>query len=335
MDPLSQGTLGASLPSLGKKKDEGFWPVFLIGFISGLAPDLDVLIRSKTDPLLFLEFHRQFTHSLIFIPVGGFICGALLYSIYFKKKLSFKRSILLATMGYGTHGLLDACTSYGTQLLWPFSDARIAWNNISIIDPLLTLPLLISLLLSVVLKRKIFNFIGFSYIVLYLFLGLWQQYQVERLAGSKVIPNGQQVLSISAKPSFANLILWKVVRETKDRYYVDAVRLLPWSSPVWIEGDSIAKLDIKRDLPWLKADSKQAKDLERFRWFSQGYIALDPQDTNKVIDIRYSILPHQVKALWGIRFSPDHQSEHVEYIVGRDTSKGTRQVFWSMLKGEF
>ena len=43
-----------------------------IGFLSGLAPDLDIFIRSESDPLLFLEFHRQFTHSLIFIPFVAF-----------------------------------------------------------------------------------------------------------------------------------------------------------------------------------------------------------------------------------------------------------------------
>ena len=72
MDPLTQGLLGASLPqSLSKKKSLAI--VAIIGLISGLAPDLDIFIRSENDPLLFLEYHRQFTHSLIFIPFGGLI----------------------------------------------------------------------------------------------------------------------------------------------------------------------------------------------------------------------------------------------------------------------
>ena len=43
-------------------------------------------------------------------------------------------------MGYATHGLLDSCTSYGTQLFWPFSDVRVAWDTMSIVDPLFTVP---------------------------------------------------------------------------------------------------------------------------------------------------------------------------------------------------
>ena len=51
----------------------------LLGALAGMAPDLDVLIRSSTDPLLFLEYHRQFTHSLAFIPIGAALCTAILY----------------------------------------------------------------------------------------------------------------------------------------------------------------------------------------------------------------------------------------------------------------
>ena len=91
--------------------------VALIGLLSGLAPDLDIFIRSSDDPLLFLEFHRQFTHSLVFIPFGGLICGAFIFLIVKKiSTLTFKETYIYSTIGYATHGLLDACTSYGTLL---------------------------------------------------------------------------------------------------------------------------------------------------------------------------------------------------------------------------
>jgi inner membrane protein len=40
-----------------------------------------------------------------------------------------------------THPLLDAFTSYGTQLLSPFSDRRFAWDGVAIIDPAYSLVL--------------------------------------------------------------------------------------------------------------------------------------------------------------------------------------------------
>lgn len=99
----------------------------LLGLLCGLAPDLDVLISSSTDPLLPLEYHRQFTHSLIFIPVGGLICALVLYLLFARhRSLSFGATYLYCTLGYATHALLDSCTTYGTLLLWPFSDMRVA-----------------------------------------------------------------------------------------------------------------------------------------------------------------------------------------------------------------
>jgi len=155
MDPITQGTIGAALPQAFGKKNLGI--IAILGFLSGLAPDLDIFIRSSTDPLLSLEYHRQFTHSLLFIPFGGVLCASFLYLLL--KKISpftFKQTWLYCTLGYGSHGLIDACTSYGTLLFWPFSDMRIAWNNISIIDPLFTLPTLILILIASVKRKNLY-----------------------------------------------------------------------------------------------------------------------------------------------------------------------------------
>ena len=54
MDPLSQGVVGAVVPQSFAQKNTLFWAT-VIGFLSGLAPDLDIFIRSDIDPLLFLE----------------------------------------------------------------------------------------------------------------------------------------------------------------------------------------------------------------------------------------------------------------------------------------
>ena len=62
MDPVSQGAFGAIFAQTvsGRRK---YIAGARLGCLAGLAPDLDILIRSSSDPLLRLEFHRQFTHS--------------------------------------------------------------------------------------------------------------------------------------------------------------------------------------------------------------------------------------------------------------------------------
>ena len=114
-----------------------------------MAADIDIFFKSDIDPLFYLEFHRQFTHSLLFIPIGSFLCACFFYYLFLRSKdIKFKETYIYCTLGYATHGLLDSCTSYGTQLLWPFTNERIAWNLISIIDPLFTIPLVILVLFA-------------------------------------------------------------------------------------------------------------------------------------------------------------------------------------------
>ena len=104
MDPLTQGVLGLTAAQNLATRSAYQLRVAGIGFVAGMAADLDVLIRSNHDPLLFLEYHRQFTHSLIFIPVAGALLGLLFYWLWGKNRLSMARCIMLATAGYGTHG---------------------------------------------------------------------------------------------------------------------------------------------------------------------------------------------------------------------------------------
>ena len=83
MDPISQGTFGGVFSQFFSSKKK-LTVATVIGIISGLAPDLDVFIKSSYDPLLSLEYHRQFTHSFIFIPFGALI--VTLFTYYFVKK---------------------------------------------------------------------------------------------------------------------------------------------------------------------------------------------------------------------------------------------------------
>lgn len=328
MDPLTQGTIGAVLPQALSKKNLGI--VALLGFLSGMAPDLDIFIRSSTDPLLSLEYHRQFTHSLVFIPFGGLICALFLFVVF--KKISpfnFKKTWLYCTLGYGTHGLIDACTSYGTLLFWPFSDIRIAWNNISIIDPLFTIPLILLIALATIKKKNVYSKIALGWAVTYLMIGMYLHNVAINVGKEIAEQRGHTITRIKAKPSFGNLILWKTIYETDNQFYVDATNLL---FNKIIPGESIKKLNQEEDFPWLKEGSQQYKDVERFKWFSNDFLAVNPQNKNQIIDIRYSGIPNEIGGLWGVQLNPNkHNQEHVEFVSMRSASIERFKVLRDMI----
>ena len=330
MDPISQAALGAAAAQSAIKKWD-LAKIGIIGALAGMAPDLDVLIQSSKDPLLQLEYHRQFTHSLIFIPLGAALC-ALIFWPFVHRSMSFKAVWIVALAGYATHGLLDACTTYGTLLLWPFSDARIAWNTISVIDPLFTLPLLGFVIAAGVKKSEIIARLGMAWVAFYLLIGVIQEERAMVAGEAIAAQRGHAPAVVSAKPSFGNLLLWKTVYEYDDKFWVDAVRV--GSTTTIIAGDRVKRLDLTAAFPWLDPKSQQAKDVERFRWFSNDYLAVDRDDPLLVVDMRYSHLPNEVKGLWGIRLDPDATvDQHVTWIARRTANSERFEQLWAMLKG--
>ena len=330
MDPLSQGTVGAAFAQSTANKNNIF-KIGIIGFLAGLAPDLDVLIRSSNDPILFLEYHRQFSHSLFFIPFGSLIIALLTFPL-FKRSMGFKTVYLASLLGYATHGLLDACTSYGTQLFWPFSNERVTWNNISIIDPLFTIPILIFVGTAIKTRKRLFSFFAIGWAAFYLSLGFVQYERTLSVAIELAHSRGHNAERLTLKPSFGNLILWKSIYQHEEKFYVDAIRTV--RSSTWCSGENIRMFDYQQHLPDLDEDSQQKKDIERFRWFSQDYLGFD-EEKNLVTDVRYSMIPNQITPMWGLVIDDQQDvNEHAIWWTSRSLEQSQLDLFKEMLSGK-
>jgi len=85
-------------------------------------------------------------------------------------------------------------------------------------------------------------------------------------------------------------------------------------------------------LPWLDPASQQAKDLQRFTWFSQGYVALDASNNVRIFDVRYSLLPNEATGLWSIWLDPNATlTQHAQYKADRQVNTEKRKIFLDML----
>lgn len=275
----------------------------LMGGVAGVLPDADILIGSARDPLLSIEYHRQFTHALAFIPFGGLI-AALPWFARKRNRLQWKPVLAATTAAYATHGLLDACTTYGTQLFWPFSTHRVAFNWISIIDPVFTLALFAGVVFAVRGRTQRPAAVALALCLVYLGIGAWQQDRALEIQTQIAHAQGHGVVRGEVFPTIGNQIVWRSLYQSGETLYANRIRVPWWGQTQWSEGAAVAILneaDLSEDA---LADPRVRKDFARFSWFSNGWIARAPRDVDVIGDVRYSLRTGAFDPVWGVRFHP-------------------------------
>ncbi|MDZ7804555.1 metal-dependent hydrolase [Thiohalophilus sp.] len=331
MDILTQGLLGGVLAQAVARPQEKKTAT-LAGLFAGLLADLDILIRSADDPLLAIEYHRHFTHSLVFIPFGAAIACLILWP-WLRRHLPAGRLYLFCLAGFSLSGVLDALTSYGTLLFWPFFEQRVALNLIAIIDPLFTAILLAGLLLGLGLPARRMALGALLLCAGYLGFAGIQQQRAQALMAEVVAERSHTPSQHVVKPTLGNLLLWRSVYVHAGRIQVDAVRVGLLADNRVYPGDSVPRFDRHSDLPGLDPDSTLFGDIRRFERFSRGFVAFDPEQPAVLGDMRYSMLPAGVRPLWGIVIDPARPQQHADYRFFRDSRPEVRETFVNMLLG--
>jgi len=153
MDSLTQATLGAAVGEamLGKRIGN---KAAILGAIAGTIPDLDVLLTPFFNEIQKIAIHRGYSHSILLSFIGAFLFAYILSKLKWTKAVGYSSLWLCSFLVFFTHILLDTFTTYGTQLFLPFSDKRVSFDSINIVDPVYTLPLLAGLLVSIFYYKK-------------------------------------------------------------------------------------------------------------------------------------------------------------------------------------
>jgi inner membrane protein len=235
-------------------------------------------------------------------------------------------------MGYSLSGVLDACTSYGTHLLWPLGGERIAWNLIAIVDPLFTLALLTAIVVAMLKRMPRAAWIGLAFAGAYMTLGSVQIQRTETLIRDLAAERGHDIQRLLIKPTMANQILRRTIYEADGAFHVDAVRVGLSSHRIY-EGGSTQRIVPERDLGALPRDSTAYMDAKRFERFSDGYTQWHPTLPDVLGDVRYSMSPTGLVPLWGVEIDRDRPDEHVRYLFFRELSRERRGLFVDMLVG--
>lgn len=223
MDSLTQIVLGAAVGEavLGKKVGN---KAILWGAIAGTIPDLDVVTKLVFDDVTANEMHRGFSHSIIFSILVAPILGFLIAKLYKNKEANWKDWSILMFLGLFTHPILDAFTTWGTQLFWPF-DVKVAISSIFVVDPLYTIPFLLFLILAIRYprthpKRRKLNKVGLICSSTYLLLTLCLQYGARTHFKNQLQAQQIKYKNIQVRPTPLNTILWTANIETKDAFLI-------------------------------------------------------------------------------------------------------------------
>lgn len=318
MDPLSQAAFGAVAGQLSTRR-RYYALAIVAGALGGMASDLDVLIRSSSDPLMGLMMHRYFTHSLAFIPVGGLMVTLTLYGIAWawrkwwfptKRKATnatlpnFYRMWFLTTVGFATHGLVDAMTSYGTVLFWPFTDKRISLDWVSIIDPIVTLPLLLGIWLS---YRKTSPkplayctiFVG-AYLS---FLATWHA-RTETLFNEQLAKHNIVADHVRVMPALFEPLTYRAVYRADGEIVITKLQTTLNDKMIMTPAGRVPLFDSTTKPLSLKL----RKQLKNYNWFADGFTGVYSQNPLILGDYRYGSFDTPPKPLWGLEVNVENST---------------------------
>jgi len=331
MDPVTQGLLGAVTAQavLARRLGPRTW---LYGALGGMAADLDVLIRSSDDPMVALIYHRHFTHSLAFVPIGGLLC-ALPWLLSKRHRHDRWWIALATTIGYATHGLLDAFTSYGTQLWWPLSNHRVAWSWVAIIDPIYTGLLALGVVLTRRRRSPRSARLALLFSSLYLALGGVLHARAIGAARRLAQERGHVVGRIAAFPELPVDFLWRTTYRAGGRIYIDGVRT-PWfGASRTTEGTSVLLVEEQDLPPEVVADTGLLGAFRTFAWFSDGWVGRSPDDPTLLGDVRYGASATSPDALWALQLEPGGPTP-VEVVQSRPDGGAMLRQRWREIVGD-
>ncbi|RMG25643.1 MAG: metal-dependent hydrolase [Bacteroidetes bacterium] len=258
----------------------GVWVLLLLLLVWGVNAIPVVATGSISLPTLFIS-----------LLVLGWILRSLwkdyLRSPLDEVRVGYREWVLLFFWSIFTHPLLDAFTAYGTQLFQPFSDYRVAFNTISVADPLYTAPFLLCLIGAAVLSRqhrwrRWLTWAGLGISSLYLLWTVGNRQYIHRVYAQSLAEQGIEATRFRITPTIFNNLLWQGVAETDTAFYFGLYsRLDP--RPVVQLSAPIPKNHQLLD-PW-----KEDEDVQLLSWFTEGYYGVAPWEEGSFIlfDLRF------------------------------------------------
>lgn len=312
--------------------------------VASALPDVDVATYFVS-PQTAWASHRGITHGFVPMLIAAPILGYLGYRVS-RREGTWQQWSLLALICLYAHTIFDLITSWGTMPWMPFSNARISWDIVPILDIFLTAVTAASFVANRILrweridyfinpltypvvhrhpKRRIVGDwagkIAVILVVAYLLVGWQQNRQTLRIAREELAKQGVEAVEVRALPILLTYIAWDIAARDAEGAIYNAVYSSYARGPMnFIKFDAPASEDLA-----LVADTPQGR---LFRWYSQGMFTADKRTEDGVErismrDRRFFTLTRPRTSRFVMEFTPDAGGE---YHGARDRQLGFADV---------
>ncbi|RKQ96859.1 inner membrane protein [Kushneria sinocarnis] len=296
MDSVTQACLGGTIGGavLGRQLGRR---ALVAGAALATLPDLDSFLDFG-DAVADYTYHRSFSHSLLVLTGVATLLAALLSRWRRTRAIGFRHWWWFCALILLTHPLLDAFTTYGTQLLWPIPSPPVAWKTIFIIDPLYTLPMLIALVVGLIrgAPRRA-SIIGLGLATLYLAFTVGARAEIMARLAPQLAERGLDDQAVMVQPAPLTSLLWRVT-------VIDDERQLEGMISLFDEADELRLDSFSRSTELAPASLEFAAG-RRLAWFAGPFRRYDVVDDRLVVtDTRMGMPGHHFFA-FAIARRPD------------------------------
>jgi inner membrane protein len=231
MDNLTHGLLGLAIgalrrpegdPGRGRRLSPTDRAVLLSTVLAAELPDLDGLWPAQNVVLDALEVHRGISHSLLFSPLWAGLATAVAVAVF-----RGARPLPAFLFGWAAvvfaHLAADAWTGWGTRMFLPFSEARVSWDWMVVVDPIFTAPLLAGALVAVCWRSRWRQALVLGLLLAggYLLARVGVKHQLE----GEVAARHPTATQITVFPDWFGILRWRYVAEAPEGYVAGTIRV--------------------------------------------------------------------------------------------------------------
>jgi len=236
MDSFTHVLTGAVIAKAIDDEKLGNWGI-MAGLATGFFPDTDFVL-GLFNRQFYLEYHRDFTHSLLLIPFYALFFSWVFVKISRRHHFWSFYKICLPVLV--SHVILDLLTSYGTMIFSPISEHRYSWDLVFIVDLIFSGIICFPLGGSFLWKRKSQWICRGSLAALSLYIVFcWvQHHRAIELAKVYAKDLKEDVIRVASLPQPLSPFRWANYVETNDKVYQGFVDLLAKEPPQPVPGNS-------------------------------------------------------------------------------------------------